>query len=137
MEFFRKLGDDLTARWRAKGNREEAFPAIAAATLRDHDAPSHVRPAEILDWLLRADTLPNQDPSDLDLAITAYWSERFSIYVLFWVDGTTLIHDHSAWGAFQVLSGSSLHTTFSYDQAERVTSCATLGALEVRKLESL
>jgi hypothetical protein len=137
MEFFRKLGDDLTARWRAKGNREDAFPSIAAATLRDHDAPSHVSPAQILDWALNADTLPRQDPSDLDLAITAYWSERFSIYLLFWVDGTTLIHDHSAWGAFQVLAGSSLHTTYSFAEAERVTSCAALGALDVRQLETL
>lgn len=133
MEFFRRLGDDLTARWRARGNREEEFPAIAA----DHNAPSHVRPAEILDWVLQADALPYQEPSEIDLALTLYWSERFAIYALFWVDGTTLIHDHDAWGAFQVLAGSSLHTTFSFDESERVTSCVALGELKLRKLETL
>lgn len=137
MEFFRRLGDDLTARWRARGNREEEFPAIAAATLREHNAPSHVRPAEILDWVLQADALPYQEPSEIDLALTLYWSERFAIYALFWVDGTTLIHDHDAWGAFQVLAGSSLHTTFSFDESERVTSCVALGELKLRKLETL
>ncbi len=137
MEFFRKLGDDLMARWRAKGCREEAFPELAAATLREHDAPSHVRPADLLGWVLTANTLPRQEPSDIDLALTVYWCERFAIYALFWVDGTTLIHDHDAWGAFQVLAGSSLHTTFTFTQAERVTSCIVLGDVKLRKLETL
>jgi hypothetical protein len=34
------------------------------------------------------------------------------IEALFWVDGTTSIHQHSFSGAFQVLAGKSIHSRY-------------------------
>ena len=122
MDFFRSLGDDLDARWRLKGRREEAFPSLAAATLREHDAPSHALPEAILDWLLATYSILHQNPKAADAPLTLYSNDQFRIYALFWIDGTTVIHDHSTWGAFQVLAGSSLHTTYSFTETERITA---------------
>jgi len=137
MELFETLGDDIDACWRARGYREELFPALAGAALRKHDLSSQINPIELLDRLLEAQSLPVQVPAAADFPVTLYCTERFSIVALFCVDSATEIHDHPSWGALQVLAGSSLQTRYEYAELERFTSYLSIGDLRIRDIEAL
>ncbi len=137
MEFFQTLGDTLNHRWLEQGGNEEIFPALAAEALREFDAPSRLTCEEILHGILQAETLPKQIATEDQIPVTLYWSERFAIYALIWVDGTTTIHDHSAWGAFQVVSGSSLHARYTFEEKERISAYTAVGDLKLAHLETL
>ena len=44
-----------------------------------------------------------------------YHGGAFDISALFWLDGTTSIHQHAFCGAFHVLAGSSIHSRYRFD----------------------
>ena len=98
MEVFQKLGEELELRWRQRDYAAAAFPELAAALLEGADELEQVGTWEILRWIARAPTLPEQrDPQShfSDLAITLYDTPRFFVSALVWLDGTTAIHQHS------------------------------------------
>ena len=132
MDFFVRLGDDLDARWRERGYREDVFPSLAASVLRQHDAPRHVDPDTILEWILGAHRLPTQGQKAADFTATLYSTERFFLDVNYWVDGVTTIHDHCAWGAVQTLAGTSLECEYDFAASDRVTSYMACGDLRIR-----
>ena len=66
-----------------------------------------------------------------------YRGRGFYIDVLFWLDGTTNIHQHGFWGAFQVLAGSSVHCRFGFDLAEEINHRLRIGKLRLLETELL
>jgi hypothetical protein len=62
---------------------------------------------------------------------------RFYIQILFWLDGTTQIHQHEFSGAFHVLEGSSLHAEFAFANVRPVTAHFRLGDLQLTGTELL
>jgi hypothetical protein len=62
---------------------------------------------------------------------------RFFIEVLYWIDGTVAIHQHGFSGAFQVLSGSSIHTEHAFERTSTINSACALGRLSARRSELL
>jgi hypothetical protein len=62
---------------------------------------------------------------------------RFYIQLLFWLDGTTQIHQHEFSGAFHVLAGSSLHAEFAFANVRPVTAHFRLGDLRLTGTELL
>jgi hypothetical protein len=134
---FDRLGRDIEARWRAKDYAEPAFPSIVSAALREHDPAANVTPEQILENVLDGHLLPAQVPVAIDYPFTLYRGEQFRMLSYFWFDGTTDIHDHPFFGAFQVISGGSLHTTFDYEEHERISSRVSRGALQLRAFETL
>lgn len=69
--------------------------------------------------------------------LTLFRSDQFFISALYWLDGTTTIHQHSFSGAFRVLCGSSLHMPYDFDAREAVTDRLKLGALDMHAPEIL
>src|SRR5262249_17465041 len=69
--------------------------------------------------------------------LNVYVNERFSIEVLFWLDGTPAIHEHAFAGAFHVLAGASIHSQYAFDLHERVSRRLLLGDLRLRGVEQL
>jgi hypothetical protein len=57
--------------------------------------------------------------------------------VLFWVDGSTAIHQHSFSGAFHVLEGSSLHSSHTFEETRRYSEALRLGRVELARAELL
>jgi hypothetical protein len=140
MDAITVLGRAVDARWRAANYDTQCFPEIAATALSEADLPSVVTPWQTVAWSLEQPTLPMQQ--DLpgrfsDLPLTVFNGNRFYIDVYIWMDGTTAIHQHGFGGAFQVVDGSSLHSTYRYRQCERINSHLTIGDLQCDEVELL
>ena len=72
-----------------------------------------------------------------NLPITMFSSTRFYIDVYFWLDGTTTIHQHGFAGAFQVLTGSSLHGEYKFRVKRAVSPHFNLGELSLKEVRLL
>jgi hypothetical protein len=140
LRFFRNLGRSLEQRWRARGYDDEAFGEIAERVLTEARAHRRVTPTEVIGWVQKAPELPAQfDPTGRfgQPPITVYRGSRFVVDVLYWVDGTTTIHSHAFSGAFQVMSGSSVHGVYTFDLEEAVSSWFRTGRTRLREIELL
>jgi hypothetical protein len=125
---FTALGERLERAWSATGYDERAFPALAHAHLAGSDLD--VRPDALLVEFLRATTLPAQHGIDFGRpALVVHDGRHFFIEVLYWTAGSVSIHQHAFSGAFQVLGGSSVHCSFTFDEVHRVNSRFLLGEL--------
>jgi hypothetical protein len=84
----------------------------------------------VVRWGLLSPRLPDQHDQNAEFGeppITVYVGQGFFVAVNFWLTSTTAIHNHSFSGAFQVLGGSSLETTFRFDCKRRVNAHMALG----------
>lgn len=128
---FRDLGDALTRAWRALDFDEARFPELATRALTEAQLADHVDPMALLSDLLLAEP-PVEQRGDNDFGeppLTVYRGPGFYIEVLYWLDATTTLHGHGFSGAFQVLAGSSLHTTHTFTEHRRVRSTLRLGTV--------
>jgi len=102
MEAFRRMGERLEARWSAADRDEAVFPRLAVEALEEADAIAKLGATDLLRWIVSAASLPAQrDPRSQfsHLALGLHQASRFSISALFWLEGTTFIHQHAFSGA--------------------------------------
>jgi len=138
MQFFDQLGELIEQRWKDKNYGEWAFPEIAAQSLAEAEAIEKVDLQDILRCVHNSTALPQQHKDDFsDLPVTLYQGPRFSVDVYFWLDGTTAIHQHSFSGAFQVLSGSSIHNLYTFEQEQGINSYLSVGRVLLQEVQSL
>jgi hypothetical protein len=140
VEFFEDLASELHSAWAQQSCDERAFPELATAMLDRFSPGSSITPDDVYRWLIDADHLPRQfDPRSRfgNLALTVASRDGFHIDVLAWTDSTTSIHQHGFSGAFHVLSGSSLHTLWSFQESRRWSDRLKRGQLSVRATEWL
>lgn len=140
MQIFNDLGALIEQRWRAENYAEEIFPALAAQALTEAAIDKKVVPWEIIQWVLSATHLPQQQ--DIlgkfgNPPITLFSGPRFHIDIYFWLDGTTSIHQHAFCGAFQVLTGSSIHSHYSFDCAQQINEHFLVGTMKLENIELL
>ncbi|HET9955220.1 MAG TPA: hypothetical protein VFQ61_11985 [Polyangiaceae bacterium] len=140
MQAFQDLGQSIQALWKNERFELQAFARIASAALHGSQLHQRVKVTDLLEWLRTTPCLPEQH----DLAgkfaqppLTVYRGDGFFIDALFWNEATTSIHQHRFSGAFSVLSGSSLHTEYSFEQRERINQRLLLGDLRLRQIELL
>jgi hypothetical protein len=140
LEAFERLGNRILRLWRMDHFKTERFSAIALSALEEELRAQPIDRSEIIDWALGAGRMAPQ----FDLAgtfgeppITLYSAPEFVIEVLFWVDGTTSIHEHSFSGAFHVLEGSSIHSRFEFREERRVNDRLRVGELVLQDVELL
>jgi hypothetical protein len=69
--------------------------------------------------------------------LVAYNHPRFYIQILFWLDGTTDIHQHEFSGAFHVMAGSSIHAHYVFENAQPVTPHFRVGDVRMTHIELL
>ncbi|HSU68400.1 MAG TPA: hypothetical protein VLJ39_16090, partial [Tepidisphaeraceae bacterium] len=62
---------------------------------------------------------------------------RFYIQLLFWMEGTTAIHQHEFSGAFHVMHGSSIHAHYEFQNAQSVTPYLRVGDVRMKQIELL
>jgi hypothetical protein len=140
MEEFQKLGALVESRWKAENYSEQLFPEIAAQALTESDLPARVDPWEIIRWVHTAVSLPEQHDVDGRFGnppITMFSGARFYIDVYYWLDGTTAIHQHSFTGAFQVLLGSSIHSSYSFREDKIINEHMSVGQLALEDVRLL
>ncbi len=136
--FFLGLGKLIYERWQEENFSLTAFPAIAVTALEEQPPSECVDLEELIREFLLSDEQPYQSASGFGQPeLIVYDSPKFYIQLLFWLDGTTDIHQHEFSGAFHVMAGSSIHSEFSFEDAESVTAHFRLGTLKLQKAELL
>jgi hypothetical protein len=126
-----ELGRDIERAWQRVNLERAAFAELCAEKLEAARLHERVVPEEIVRTAFH-DPLPQQsDPMARfgQPPVTLFRSRRFYIDALFWVDGTTAIHDHGFSGAFQVLSGQSIETNYSFEPLRDVDGHLGFGEL--------
>ena len=136
--YFADLGKLIYGRWQEENFSLTAFPSIAAAALEEQSPSESVDLSELIREFLLSDEQPYQSASGFGQPeLIVYDSPKFYIQLLFWLDGTTDIHQHEFSGAFHVMSGSSIHSEFTFEEAESITTHFRLGTLKLLKAELL
>ncbi|HBB89833.1 MAG TPA: hypothetical protein DC047_19685 [Blastocatellia bacterium] len=140
MRIFQEFGALVESRWRHQNYNEQIFPGLAAAALTESNLPAQVDPWEIIRWVQRAGSLPDQKDVEGRFGnppITLYAGPRFYVDVYFWLDGTTSIHQHAFTGAFQVLLGSSIHSRYSFTEEKLINEHFCTGEIKLEEVQLL
>ena len=136
--FFTELGRRVYARWQEADFSLTAFPEIARSALEQQPPSEHVDLSDLMREFLLSDEQPYQSSSGFGQPeIIVYDSPKFYIQLLFWLDGTTDIHQHEFSGAFHVMAGSSIHSEYAFENARDVTAHFRIGNLKLGKAELL
>src|SRR3954468_14051888 len=135
---FKELGDTVLERWKRANFSLAKFPEIARAALDARPPAKRVKlPAVMRDFLLREEQPAQTDSPFGEPEIVVYSHPRFYIQLLFWMDGTTAIHQHEFSGAFHVMHGSSIHAHYEFEKARSVTPYLRIGNLRMKQMELL
>jgi hypothetical protein len=136
--FFKEMGRGILERWKRQNFSLAEFPDIALAALDRRPPSRHVDlPAFMRDFLISDDQAFQTDSPFGEPEIVAYSHPRFYIQLLFWLDGTTAIHQHEFSGAFHVMHGSSIHAQYVFERARSVTPYLRVGDVKMKKIELL
>ena len=136
--FFATLGQSVLSRWKACNFDPAAFPGIARTLLEELPPAEHVDVSELLREFLLNDAQPPQSQSGFGQPeLVVFEDPRFYIQLLFWLDGSTDIHQHEFSGAFHVLEGSSIHSRFEFADAQSVSARLRVGNLRMVGTELL
>ncbi len=129
-----ELAVDLEREWSALDFEQSAFPDLCAVRLEAARLHARIDCDEVVRAVFAGDLPEQVDPTGRfgQPPVTLYRGRRFYVDALFWVDGTTTIHDHAFSGAFQVLAGQSIETIFSFSPARDFDGRLQVGSLAVR-----
>ena len=133
MRAIQELGDSVARAWLAVDYADDAFPEVAAYALRKSELLCGSSESQLNEWFLADTRLPDQQFRDFGQpALTLYKGHKFYIELLYWLDSTTAIHQHSFAGAFGVFKGSSLHTEYDFHCDRVLSSELIVGDLTFR-----
>ena len=136
--FFKELGDNILQLWKRENFSLEKFPQIATAALVKQPPAKRVDlPALMRDFLLNEHHPAQTDSPFGEPELVVYNHARFYIQLLFWMDGTTAIHQHAFSGAFHVMHGSSIHAHYSFEKARPITPYMSVGDVRMTQIEIL
>jgi hypothetical protein len=136
--FFKALGDTVLERWKRENFSLVKFPGIACAELEKKPPARKVNLASLMRNFLLTDEQPVQTDSPFgEPELVVYSHPRFYIQLLFWLDGTTAIHQHEFSGAFHVMHGSSIHAHYEFEKPKPITPYLRIGNLRMKKMELL
>jgi len=137
-KFFDELGRIILERWKKDNFSLVKFPELARAALDERNPAEKVKLASLMRNFLLADDQPFQTDSDFgEPEIVVYSHPRFYIQLLFWLDGTTAIHQHEFSGAFHVMHGSSIHAHYDFEKAQSITPYLRVGNVRLKEIELL
>ena len=135
-----QLLDSIERRWHGCNYEERSFCEIATRELDEARLCETLTMSDLVRWF---DQEPgpapqiNLESSFGEPPLTLASTSRFYIEALFWLDGTTTIHQHRFSGAFMVLSGSSIHARYRFERTQRVNASTEIGALSLGSVELL
>ncbi|MDQ4145922.1 MAG: hypothetical protein M3198_19680 [Actinomycetota bacterium] len=136
--YFDSLGRGVEGAWAGYHNNEAHFPEVATRVLAETPVPPDADAVGVLQFLTSRHRLVPQEVYGFgEPPVTLYRGRDFRISALYWLDGTTAIHQHSFSGAFRVLEGSSIHVVYGFSGEEAVTSRLLLGDLRFGAAELL
>ncbi len=132
------LGNAVLDRWQRENFTLAKFPLIAKKAIDEWSPAKRVQLPELIrDFLLREDQPPQTDSNFGEPELVVFTHSRFYIQILFWMDGTTAIHQHEFSGAFHVMHGSSVHAHYEFEKVTPITPYIRTGDLKMKKMELL
>ena len=136
--YFEKLGRTVLERWREQNFSLAVFPELTRTAIEEAPPSENIDIEELIHEFLSNDDQPFQSESSFGQPeLIAFNDTRFYIQILFWLEGTTEIHQHEFSGAFHVMGGSSVHSEFDFVDARSVTPHIRIGDLRVKRIELL
>jgi hypothetical protein len=132
LQWFDELGCRVAATWERAGFRADDWTRIATDALVDTPPAQHLGYEEIVQSIATLDRLTIEQNLRSDFGqppLTVFLHPRFYIQALFWVTGSTSIHDHRFAGAFNVLSGASIQTTYEFECHAQPSDHVRIGQL--------
>jgi hypothetical protein len=137
-DFFRELGRAVRDRWKRQNFSAALFPEIATDVLGERPPFENVDLSALVKRFLLDDEQPFQTQSGFGQPeLVVHDDPRFYIQVLFWLEGTTDIHQHGFSGAFHVLEGSSIHAHFEFENPRPISAHFRLGDLRMKDIQLL
>jgi hypothetical protein len=132
--FFETLGRRIESAWRKCSYNEDSFFKLVAEILDQEPPVKSVTIEDIVDWTF-GPLHPFLQPDSTgklfgEPPVVLFQAPRFYIEALFWLSGTTDIHEHAFSGAFTVLSGTSVHSHWRFLSDHIVNSRMAFGRLE-------
>jgi len=140
MQLVQELGTRIETRWAKHNFDERAFPEIAADMTQEARLHEEIGADQVIRWFSTTSSVPPQVGLDSGFGeppLTLFAGRHMYIEALFWVDGTTSIHQHSFSGAFQVLVGKSIHSRYRFHPRHRVSSRMLIGDIQFERAELL
>src|SRR3982751_4346888 len=135
---FKELGDTFLERGKRENFSLAKFPEIARASLDARPPAKRVKLSALVRDFLLSEEQPTQTDSPFgEPELVVYAHPRFYVQLLFWMDGTTAIHQHEFSGAFHVMHGSSIHAHYEFDKARSVTPYLRVGTVRVKNIDLL
>lgn len=136
--FFTELGNEVLSRWKRKNFSLATFPNIARQALEERSPLEQLDLDQFIAEFLLQEEQPHQSSSGFGQPeLIVYDNPKFYIQLLFWLDGTTQIHQHEFSGAFHVLRGSSIHSLFEFNNSQPVSAHLRVGDLCLVKTQLL
>ena len=139
-ETIAKTAERIESAWSQIGYALDAFPDLAHRALEELLGDGKLGIDGILaslaskpDWSDQLDPHTNFG----EPAVTVHKTERWNIDVYFWLHPVTALHDHRFRGAFGVVEGLTLNSTYDFNASELSPRGVETGRLERRGSELL
>ena len=135
-----RLVDSIDHQWAGRNYDEREFSGIAVRALEEARLGEALTISDLVSWFNRERRVApqvNLEGSFGEPPLTLGATSRFYVEALFWIDGTTTIHQHRFSGAFMVLKGSSIHARYRFERAQRVNGITEIGAIALESAEYL
>ncbi|MEO7162849.1 MAG: hypothetical protein ABI041_08015 [Bdellovibrionia bacterium] len=134
------LGKKIDDAWQKQSYRRAVFPDIAAKELSHFKCHEQFQLEDFLLWVGRRNgCLPQPLESSFgDPPILLFdRNSGFYIEALIWWFTPVVVHDHSFQGAWQVISGLTLHDIYNFEKTISHNSILNFGKIEHIKTELL
>lgn len=128
-EIVSSLGTAVDDSWREKYYDSQALPEIACEELQRADLASKLSYEDVLASVMAMTTLQESYDKFSNFAQTLWRGTHFYIECLLWLDSTTSKHQHGFTGAFQVIDGTSCHSTFRFARSEHINDRMEVGSV--------
>lgn len=133
LPYFKVLGENIERSWLQCNYDEEIFSRLVLDELGRNPPIEHVEVEEIIESIFssaQAFMQPSSREFFGEPPVMLFQAPRFYIEALFWLSGTTSIHEHAFSGAFAVLAGGSVHSHWCFTPERIVNSRMLCGRLE-------
>jgi hypothetical protein len=130
--YFQSLGERIERKWLARSYNEGVFSQLAQEELEQDPSTGKVEVSDVIDWVFsssHAFRQPHNEHLFGEPPVMLFQASRFYIEALFWLSGTTAIHEHSFSGVFSLLTGSSVHSHWRFVPERAINSRMICGQL--------
>ncbi len=136
----RALVERVDGEWAAARREPTSLPTVASAALAGSSLCRELTIDNLCAYVARSPDLPRQlDPGSTfgEPPVTLATGDGFHVDAYLWVQPATMIHDHGFSGAFQVVEGVSLHTTYDFGSSDGLDAPIRQGTLAISHAEIL